>query len=108
MFLSPFFYVGPNVEAPTEETAPPAGFVTFPLTLSERAAAIAADRMSPQREAACAGHHVDGALEHGWEQSRDGDVVGRNWGGTDPNNPAGLLRSPTFSTYGWNSTIADS
>jgi pimeloyl-ACP methyl ester carboxylesterase len=31
---------------------------------------------------------------------------GRNWGEDDANHPAGLLRLPTFSTYGFNDAVA--
>jgi hypothetical protein len=70
-FLSPIF------GGPTEETPPAGGFVTFPLSLTERNA---------ERDAVCTGHRVEG--------------------GTDPAHPAGVLRSPTFSAYGWNTDVA--
>jgi hypothetical protein len=34
------------------------------------------------------------------------ETVGREWGGVDPTHPTGLNRSPTFSGYGWNTTVA--
>jgi hypothetical protein len=60
-FLSPFF------GGPTEEAAPPQGFVYFPLTLMERAQIVEGARMaSPEREVACAGYTVDGSGEQAW------------------------------------------
>ncbi len=90
-FLSPIF------GGPTEETPPAGGFVTFPLSLTERNA---------ERDAVCAGHRVEGGTDYAWAQLMDHDVVGRRWGGTDPAHPAGVLRSPTFSAYGWNADVA--
>ena len=100
-FLSPFF------GGPTEETAPPQGFVSFPLTLMERTQIVEAGRMAnPEREAACAGYTVDGSGERAWAQLMDLDANGRNWGRDDVDHPAGLLRLPTFSTYGFNDAVA--
>jgi len=100
-FLSPFF------GGPTEETTPPGGFVTFPLTLVDRASIVEGGRMAnPEREATCAGYNVDGAAEQAWTQLMDLDADGRNWGGADPGHPAGLLRLPTFSSYGFNEAVA--
>ncbi|MER5204765.1 alpha/beta hydrolase [Streptomyces sp. NPDC002825] len=90
---------------PTEETTPPGGFVTFPLHVSTFAAA-GTWRMPPEREAACTGHVVPGSPEQLSAQLREEETVGREWGGDDPSNPTGLNRAPTFSAYGWNSTVA--
>jgi pimeloyl-ACP methyl ester carboxylesterase len=91
---------------PTEETTPPGGFATFPLSLTDRATVVDAAGMSSEREAVCAGYRVDGMREQLWAHMIGQENVGRDWGGTDPNNPAGLVRTPTFSSYGWNSTVA--
>jgi pimeloyl-ACP methyl ester carboxylesterase len=100
-FLSPFF------GGPTEEPTPPQGFVTFPMTLMDRASIVEGGRMaSPEREAACAGYNVEGSGEQAWEQLMNLDVLGRTWGGDVPGQPAGLLRLPTFSTYGFNEAVA--
>jgi pimeloyl-ACP methyl ester carboxylesterase len=104
VFLSPFFFVAPNVQAPTEEAAPPTGFVTL-LTLLERSQFIAADTLPPVRGAVCPGYEVAGRKDHQWAQLM-ADDLGRDWGGSDNQNPAGLLRSPTFSSYGWNAAVA--
>src|SRR5262249_54874560 len=97
-FLSPFF------DGPTDETAPPQGFVSFPLTLMERTQIVEGGRMaSPEREAACGGYTVDGSGEQAWTHLMDLDAEGRNW---DANHPARLLRLPTFSTYGFNDAVA--
>jgi pimeloyl-ACP methyl ester carboxylesterase len=100
-FLSPVF------GGPTEETRPAGGFVTFPLALIERPEVVESDRMpNPERDAVFAGHRIDGSTDYAWTQLMDHDVVGRSWGGTDPGHPAGVLRSPTFSSYGWNTEVA--
>jgi pimeloyl-ACP methyl ester carboxylesterase len=106
VFLSPFFFVAPNVQAPTEETAPPTGFVTFPLNLFDRTAFDAGDRLSPTRAAACPGYEVEGRRDYQWEQMLAHDDQGRKWGGPDKANPTGLVRTPTFSSYGWNAGVA--
>jgi pimeloyl-ACP methyl ester carboxylesterase len=100
-FLSPIF------GGPAEETPPAGGFVTFPLSLTERSEVVDSDRMpNTERDAVCAGHRVEGGTDYAWAQLMDHDVVGRSWGGTDPADPAGVLRSPTFSAYGWNTDVA--
>lgn len=92
---------------PTEETPPPTGFATFPLRVNDPSSAAAALwRMPPEREAACTGHVVPGSPEQFRSQLLEQETVGREWGGTDPNNPTGLTRSPVFSSYGWNTTVA--
>ncbi|WP_159053516.1 alpha/beta fold hydrolase [Streptomyces regalis] len=103
VFLSPIFG-GPT--GPTEETTPPGGFLTFPLHVTPFEAAAATWLMPPDREAACTGHVVPGSPEQLAAQLREQETVGREWGGSDPNNPTGLNRSPTFSSYGWNTTVA--
>jgi pimeloyl-ACP methyl ester carboxylesterase len=90
---------------PTEE--PPTDRPTFPLTLTDRSGADANWRMpSNEREAACAGHVIPGTQDQLWAQLMENDTVGREWGGDDPTHPTGLIRSPTFSGYGWNTTAA--
>jgi pimeloyl-ACP methyl ester carboxylesterase len=92
---------------PTEETPPPTGFATFPLRVGDPSSVAAETwRMSPEREAACTGHVVPGSPEQLRSQLLEQETVGREWGGTDPNNPTGLVRSPVFSSYGWNTTVA--
>ena len=44
-----------------------------------------------QREAACAGNEVDGSKDQMSAQLMAHDDLGRDWGGPDKNNPAGLL-----------------
>lgn len=100
VFLSPLF------GGPTEETPPPTGFATFPLTLNDAAASAATWAMPPGREPACTGHVIPGSQEQTWVQTMQQDTVGRRWGGDDPAKPSGLNRSPTFSGYGWNAAVA--
>ncbi|MBW5486016.1 alpha/beta fold hydrolase [Streptomyces bambusae] len=99
VFLSSFF------GGPTEETPPPGGFATFPLHVFS--SVTGTWRMtSPAREAACTGHVVPGSQERFRSQLLEEETVGREWGGSDPGNPTGLVRSPVFSSYGWNTTVA--
>ena len=98
VFLSPFF------GGPTEETPPPGGFVTFPLTLNTLPGT--AFNMPPGRDQACTGHVIDGTSAQLDTQIRAQDPLGANWGGAVPGQPTGLQRSPTFSSYGWNPDVA--
>jgi pimeloyl-ACP methyl ester carboxylesterase len=100
VFLSSFF------GGSTEETPPPTGFATFPLTLNDAAGSAAGWAMPPARESACSGHVIPGTPEQLWVQTMKYDVLGREWGGNDPAHPTGLNRSPTFSSYGWNAALA--
>ncbi|MFD7626311.1 hypothetical protein ACFV7Q_09720 [Streptomyces sp. NPDC059851] len=101
VFLSPIF------GGPTEETTPPGGFATFPLHVTPFTTAAAGTwLMPPAREAACTGHVIPGSPEQFAAQLRQQETVGREWGGDAPDNPTGLTRSPTFSSYGWNTTVA--
>lgn len=88
---------------PTEETTPPAGFATFPLTLAGRPTDTV---LPPDREAACTGRVIPGSTDQIWAQIQEQDPLGRTWGGDDPSHPTGLNRLPTFSTYGWNTAVA--
>jgi pimeloyl-ACP methyl ester carboxylesterase len=100
VFLSPVF------GGPTEEEAPPDGFVSFPMTVTDRATVVQRPNLSDEREALCSGYNVAGSAEQLWLRLMEHETVGRNWGGEDPTRPEGLLRSPTFSGYGWNSAVA--
>jgi len=111
VFLSSLFnrIFGPNgVEAPfdlpTEESDLPASALStsFPMALFGRSLAG-----PPQEDdSVCAGSVIPGLADDLWEQFMGHDVLGREWGGNDPTNPAGLLRVPTFSNYGWNPDVA--
>lgn len=94
MLVTPAGFFG----GPTEETAPAGGFVTFPLTLVDRAAVVDAAgivvdaaEMSPAREAVCKGYRVTGMREKEWDQMLYEDREGREWGGNDPGNRPGPL-----------------
>ncbi|MFF4693263.1 alpha/beta fold hydrolase [Streptomyces sp. NPDC001307] len=100
VFLDSFF------STPTEETPPSTGFATFPLQVNNAAAVSGTWQMPPEREAACTGHVVPGSQQQLWSQFLQLETVGRDWGGDDPAHPTGLSRSPTFSSYGWNTTVA--
>ncbi|MCZ0987922.1 alpha/beta fold hydrolase [Streptomyces diastatochromogenes] len=91
---------------PTEEAAPATGFTSFPTNLSVRSTSDATWAMPQDRDVACTGHTVPGSQEQMWNQLMEEDPVGRSWGGTDPAQPTGVNRTPTFSSYGWNSTVA--
>jgi pimeloyl-ACP methyl ester carboxylesterase len=105
VFLSPFFFVAPDIQAPIEDTAPQTGFATFPLNLVDKARILTADILSPAREAVCPGYDIAGRRDHQWAQLM-ADDLGGGWGGPDKSNPAGVLRAPTFSSYGWNAAVA--
>ncbi|MEO3780253.1 alpha/beta hydrolase [Micromonospora sp. B11E3] len=91
---------------PTEETPPPTGFATFPLHVYTAADVAGAWTMPANRGAACTGHVVPGSPEQMWNQVMEEESLGREWGGDDPDHPTGLARSPVFSSYGWNTTVA--
>ncbi|AJF67049.1 hypothetical protein [Streptomyces vietnamensis] len=83
---------------PTEETTPSAGFST-------RSDGDATWAMAPERDAVCTGHVVPGSRDQLWTQLMEEDRLGSTWGG-DRANPTGVSRAPTFSSYGWNATVA--
>ncbi|MGR4878038.1 hypothetical protein ACIPUC_01185 [Streptomyces sp. LARHCF249] len=60
----------------------------------------------PGRDAACPGRIAPGSRDQLWEQLMEQDPLGSTWGGDDPDTAPGLVRSPTFSSYGWNATVA--
>jgi pimeloyl-ACP methyl ester carboxylesterase len=100
VFLSSIF------GGPTEEVPPPTGLATFPLAVNGAAGAALGWSMPQGRDAPCDGHVIPGSQEQSWRQTMDVETVGREWGGTDPLNPTGLNRSPTFFGYGWNAAVA--
>ena len=82
---------------------------SFPLTLNDRLGSDVNWRMQGEPlgcEAACSGHIIPGTQERVWCKTLELDTEGRKWGGDNPNFPTGLNRAPTFSGYGWNSTVA--
>ncbi|MDQ1033346.1 hypothetical protein QF035_010928 [Streptomyces umbrinus] len=91
---------------PTEEVTPAAGFTSFPTNLNTRSDSDGAWAMAPDRDAACTGHVVPGSQNQMWTRLMEEDRLGSRWGGNDPDHPTGVLRSQTFSSYGWNATIA--
>jgi pimeloyl-ACP methyl ester carboxylesterase len=103
VFLSSLF--GLPLVAGTEETAPPGGFATYPLTVEPKIGPWPTAR-TPEQDAACSGRVVPGSIDQTWAQMMKEDSEGRSWGGDDPEHPAGLNRSPTFSNYGWNAQVA--
>ena len=99
-FLAPIF--GGPLDEPRE------GLATFPLTLVDRSEVVdGAPAMSPERQSVCSGHRVPGSAEQTWAQMVVQDAIGRAWGGDAPARPAGLRRTPTFSTYGFNAEVAE-
>ncbi|MFD8995927.1 alpha/beta hydrolase [Streptomyces abikoensis] len=93
---------------PTEEVTPAGGFVSFPLTVADRAAMTSMPLANGPgtNEQSCSGRVAPGSQDEVWKELMKGDGAGKDWGGDDPNHPAGLNRSPTFSTYGWNAAVA--
>jgi pimeloyl-ACP methyl ester carboxylesterase len=98
LFLAPF-------GASQMRDEPSTTWASFPLALSGRGGFAIPN---PSREAACLGHIVPGSEQEFWEQSldRDYDAISSTWGGSVPGQPTGLIRSPTFSTYGFNQSVA--
>jgi pimeloyl-ACP methyl ester carboxylesterase len=81
---------------------PRATWASFPVTVS----GFFPFAMPQPREQACAGHVVPGSDQEFWEQSLAVDEIGSGWGGDVPGAPSGVIRSPTFSTYGFNQDVA--
>ena len=80
---------------------------TFPLTVTTAIWVGPRWRMpTGASEEACTGHVIPGTQEQVWNQAMEHDTLGSQWGGDDPTSPTGLNRAPTFSGYGWNSTVA--
>ncbi|MFC7448752.1 alpha/beta fold hydrolase [Rhodococcus daqingensis] len=94
-----------DVNLPTEEAQlPPVDRSTsFPLNISPTGGW---DPISPGREPACAGRIPAGAPQALKQQVLELDPLGASWGGSDAELPTGVLRSPTFTLYGWNPTVA--
>lgn len=88
---------------PTEESPQADSSTTFPMALSGRGLV----QPPPQDPPGCGGKTIPGLADDVWEQVMQNDLLGRNWGGDDPLNPTGLLRAPTFSSYGWNIAVAE-
>jgi pimeloyl-ACP methyl ester carboxylesterase len=100
VFLSSIFGLGPTEEPPSVSSP------SFPLTLNGPESADGGWAMPDGRDAACSGHVIPGSPDQLWAQMMEQDPLGREWGGSDPANPTGLNRSPTFSNYGWDDNIA--
>lgn len=110
VFLSSLFNRLPGVPVevnlPTEEKdLPPSELSTsFPLALSRVGGWSGVG--SAARDAFCTGRVIPGTPEEFADQALELDPLGASWGGSDPQNPTGLLRSPTFTNYGWNRSVA--
>lgn len=107
-FVSPIFLQPNGDENPTDDTPPP-NVVSFPLYVVGRSSfhAVYGLPTAPVNiEAQCAGHVLAGTDDDYEQQAMGTEDVGLAWGGTDPNQPAGVMRAPTFSHYGFNRTVA--
>jgi pimeloyl-ACP methyl ester carboxylesterase len=112
VFLSSFFDRLPGaqpgeerpVNLPTEESGLPEAALStsFPLALF----GLPGGGTSQGDVSACAGRAIPGLGDDLRKQLIRLDPLGSEWGGTDPGNPTGLLRAPTFSNYGWNPAVA--
>ncbi len=83
----------PGTSLPTQPESKPAAVFGFPMNLTSKAAIKAA---------------VGDAdlAEHVWRSIMDCDSVGRQWGGTDPAAPEGVMRWRNSYWYGWNNSTA--
>jgi len=105
VFIAPLL-IGPNEEPEETDMNPANGpFITFPLAISGRVTTGRWD-MSAARHLVCTGHYVSGSAEEQFEQTLARDALGSQWGGTNPADPTGVSRVPTFSTYGLNANVA--
>ena len=97
--------LGPNGEMdatlPTEEAPDADSSTTFPM-------ALFSSGIPPQDPPGCGGKTIPGLADDVWEQLMQNDVLGSQWGVATPGRPPGLLRAPTFSSYGWNTEVAAS
>jgi pimeloyl-ACP methyl ester carboxylesterase len=57
------------------------------------------------RQNFCTGRVISNVTEEFWGQVKALDSLGAEWGGSDPDNPTGLLRGPTFTNYGFNPSV---
>ncbi|MEU3353419.1 alpha/beta fold hydrolase [Streptomyces sp. NPDC037389] len=92
---------------PTEEQKPP-NLVSFPLVVANQKEATTwtLSTASGPSDQDCTGRIPPGSQDNVWKELTQGDQIGKKWGGDDPHHPDGLVRSPTFTTYGWNTTVA--
>ena len=110
VFLSALFNrfggVPVDTNLPTEEADLPAveRSTSFPLTVARLGGWTGVT--SSARDGFCTGRVVDGAPAALRTHLLGLDPIGSAWGGGDPDRPTGLLRSPTFSLYGWNRPVA--
>ena len=110
VFLSSLFnrFPGPPVETnlPTNEDglSDVERSTSFPLTLSRLGGWTGVT--SSARDAACTGRVIPGTPDDLKAHNLALDPLGASWGGSDPAHPTGLLRSPTFTLYGWNREVA--
>jgi pimeloyl-ACP methyl ester carboxylesterase len=58
------------------------------------------------RNTFCTGRVIPNTPQEFAQQILDLDPLGATWGGSVSGTPTGLLRSPTFTLYGWNSDVA--
>jgi pimeloyl-ACP methyl ester carboxylesterase len=114
IFMASVFNIFPGVSGeinlPTEEKnlSPAELSTSFPLSLS-RVGGWSGVPGGPggQRDQICTGRVITNTPEEFAKQTLALDPdFGAKWGGSDPNNPTGLLRSPTFTRSGWNPEVA--
>jgi pimeloyl-ACP methyl ester carboxylesterase len=111
VFMSSIFNRLPGVPVavnpPTEEEdLPPLELSTsFPLALN-RFGWAGVGPVGGTRDTFCSGRVIPGTPQETAEQLMDLDPLGSSWGGSVPGEPTGLLRSPTFTNYGWNPSVA--
>jgi pimeloyl-ACP methyl ester carboxylesterase len=83
----------PGTQLPTKPESQPAAVFGFPMNLTSKTALQAG--IADKRLA-------DGV----WQAVMDSDSVGRNWGGSQPGQPEGVLRWRNSYWWGWNKSTA--
>jgi pimeloyl-ACP methyl ester carboxylesterase len=88
-----------------EEDLPPNELSTsFPLALNALGGWSGVGSVA--RNNFCTGRIISNVPAEFAQQILDLDPLGTSWGGSVSGNPTGLLRSPTFTLYGWNHEVA--
>jgi pimeloyl-ACP methyl ester carboxylesterase len=100
IFIAPLFRGAVGMAQPRDEPAGP--FANFPLTMSLPPTTLT----NPALDAKCPGYTDSTAGADLGAQFLEDDEIGSQWGGMVAGQPTGVVRAPTFSTYGFNEEVA--